>query len=59
MENLSRQSFDDNKYGCPCHRGEYGKACILLRQGCHYDDCPFVFWVNIIPNTRKELEKEE
>ena len=53
MENLSKQSFDNNKYGCPCHRGEYGKACILLRQGCYYDDCPFVFWVNTILKPNK------
>ena len=57
MKNITRAIFNDCKYGCPCHRAEYGSACIILDDRCCYEECPTLFWINVLSNINTDRDE--
>jgi len=43
---VSKEKFEESKYGCSAFECEYGK-CRLSKHYCCFRLCPIVFWVNV------------
>jgi len=59
---MTKTEFDEWKYACPVFQSVYANACSIKNANCHFDLCPFMYWINkneeLIQNKIEKGERE-
>ena len=59
---ITPEKFSTSRFGCDALNSENNQCDILrgrMYPQCTFNNCPFVYWINIYHETQRNIEKGE